>query len=502
MEFKKINVNSSIEKRIVTGSIVSKEFLDKIIKSYNHEYIESPYIRKVLNWAIDYHKKYQDAPGENIKDIYIANRKKLKDEEFEIIGLMLDDILTGYAEGSFNNDYIVDQAISFFKSRELLITSNNVKYHLDKGDVEEAEKEIENYVRIAKPNLEINGFIASEEALSQTFNNTEDDTLLTLPRALGRFMGPFQREWLVGISAPFKRGKSFLVGEFTKIAALSGLKVASFNLEMSLSNMRKRTYMTLTGASEVSGPTIFPCFDCARNQSDNCTKDERVNHIRIPNQFTTKTKYKACTYCKDIYDDNYEMALWEEVIDVPRLDYYSVKEKMDALRKIGKASVWLECMPRFSASVGDIERKLDNLESIHDFIPDVLIIDYADILKADDSSLKGVEKEDDVWMCLARIASVRKMLVVVPTQLNKDSLDAKQIKTSHTAKWVGKLGHVDAMFAINQTPPEKAKGLTRISTLEHRHKDFNETDNCFVLQKFSSGCAHLSSYWKDNKGRL
>ena len=191
------------------------------------------------------------------------------------------------------------------------------------------------------------------------------------------------------------------------------------------------------------------------------------------------------------------MAVWSEIIDVPKLDYFLVTEKMKALNKLGKASIWLECMPRFSASVEDIERKLDNLESIHNFVPDVLIIDYADILKSNDPDLKGVEKEDDVWMSLARISSYRKMLVVVPTQLNKESLDAKQIKTKHTAKWIGKLGHVDAMFALNQTPPEKELGLMRISILEHRHKDFNETENCYVLQKYSSGQAHLDSYWKE-----
>lgn len=906
MEFKKININSSIEKRVLTGMIVCKEFMSKTFKAYQPEYIESSYIRKTIKWVLDYYEQYGDVPGDSIKEIYISNKKKLSDEEFEIVGMLIEDILTGYAEGSFSSEYVTDQVLNFFKTRELTIVSNNIKYFLDKGNIVDAEKEIENYARITKPNLEINGFIASEEALIQTFDNEEDNNLLTIPRSLGKFMGPFQREWLVGISAPFKKGKclssdqlillsngqlktvehivqnkltgivtynesmgqfqkgeildwynngekeifrvttrtgrevditsnhplltekgwielselqindriavprildffgnkiikdykikvlaylladggltqqyyttftknedivrddfinsvskfgdkcsivsqktkraisvsivggnvnswlhkigvkreksinkvipnivfelpkeslslflqtlftgdgsifktacsyefayssgskellyqvahlllrfgivskiryklakcngksfphwiltiknkesvfkfcneigfrpgikkelmiqaqneiknlptnkgwldlfydsksiqqefektegtkwcklrdtiissvkndggitrnkikqmyeqtqnpyfknlyeseilwdkivsikslglkqtydltvkdhhnfvandvlvhnTWMLGEFTKAAALSGLKVASFNLEMSLTNMRKRTYMSLTGASDVAGPTIFPCFDCGKNQSDVCRKDERINRVRIPQAFNTKTKYKACTVCKDT--DEYEMAMWEEIIDVPRLDYYSVKEKMDALSRIGKASIWLECMPRFSASVNDIERKLDNLESIHNFIPDVLIIDYADILKADDPSLKGVEKEDDVWMCLARIASVRKMLVVVPTQLNKDSLDAKQIKTSHTAKWVGKLGHVDAMFALNQTPPEKLKGVMRVSTLEHRHKDFVETDNCFVLQKYSSGCAHLDSYWK------
>jgi len=496
MEFKRININSSIEKRILTGMIVSKDFLDKTFKAYQPEYIESIYIRKVIKWVLEYYEQYKDIPGDSIQEIYIANKKKMNEEEFEILGTLLDDILTGYTEGSFSSEYIIDQVLNFFKTKELSIVSSNVKYYLDKGNIVEAEKEIENYTKITKPNLEINGFISSEEALSQTFENEEENNFLILPRSLGKFMGPFQREWLVGISAPFKKGKTWMLGEFTKAAALSGLKVASFNLEMSLTNMRKRTYMSLTGASEVAGPTIFPCFDCVKNQSDNCRKDERTNHVRIPNSFNTKTKYKSCTYCKDIDNDDFEMAMWEEVIDVPKLEYFIVKEKMTALQRIGKASVWIECLPRFSASVDDIERKLDNLESIHNFIPDVLIIDYADILKSNDTNLKGVEKEDDVWMCLARIASVRKMLVVVPTQLNKDSLDAKQIKTSHTAKWVGKLGHVDAMFALNQTPPEKEKGVMRVSTLEHRHKDFIETDNCYVLQKYSSGQAHLDSYWK------
>ena len=499
MEFKRININSSLEKRILTGMIVSKEFMDKVHKAYNHEYIESNYIRKTIKWVMDYYTQYNDVPGESIKDIFIANKKKLKEEEFEILDTLIDDILTGYTEGSFNNDYITDQALNFFKTRELSITANNIRYYLDRGEIVEAEREIETYTRITKPNLEINGFIASEDAMNQTFENEDEISLLNLPKSLGKFMGTFQREWLVGISAPFKKGKTFLLGEFTKAAALSGLKVASFNLEMSLRNMRKRTYMSLTGASEVEGRTIFPCFDCARNQSDSCNKEERMNRVRIPSAFSAKTKYKPCTYCKDMDMDDYEMAIWQEIIDVPKLNYYLVKERITALKKLGKASVWLECMPRFSASVEDIERKLDNLESIHNFVPDVLLIDYADILKSNDPGLKGVEKEDDVWMSLARIASARKMLVVVPTQLNKDSLDAKQIKTSHTAKWVGKLGHVDAMFALNQTPPEKELGLMRISILEHRHKDFNETENCYVLQKFSSGQAALDSYWKDRK---
>ena len=180
-----------------------------------------------------------------------------------------------------------------------------------------------------------------------------------------------------------------------------------------------------------------------------------------------------------------------------RCPYFIVKERMTALIKIGKASAWIEVFPRFSASVRDLERKLDNLENIYNFIPDVILIDYADILKSDDPNLKGVDKEDEVWMALARMASTRKCLVITATQLNKDSLDAKQISATHSAKWIGKLGHVDAMFALNQTPAEKEINVMRVSCIEHRHKDFLPTDNCYILQKYSSSQFHLDSYWKE-----
>jgi hypothetical protein len=141
MKFERIKINSSIEKRILTGSIVSTEFLDKIYPVFNKEYIESTFIRKVLVWTMDFYGEYRKSPGVHIKDIYIAERKNMKDDEAEIIETLLNDILTGYVEGSFNNDYVADQTIDFFKSRELTITSNNVKYFLEKGSIEEAEKD-------------------------------------------------------------------------------------------------------------------------------------------------------------------------------------------------------------------------------------------------------------------------------------------------------------------------------------------------------------------------
>jgi hypothetical protein len=53
------------------------------------------------------------------------------------------------------------------------------------------------------------------------------------------------------------------------------------------------------------------------------------------------------------------------------------------------------------------------------------------------------------------------------------------------------------MLALNQTPEEKAVGLMRMSVIEHRHKRFIETQNCYILQNLSVGQPNLDSYVED-----
>ena len=499
IKFERIKIDLSLEKRILSGMVVSKKFLDRVYPILSPSYFENPHIMKIGTWIVEFYETYQDAPHQHIKDIMLGHKKGIEDEDFQIMSKLIEDVLSLYSIGEFNDEYLTDQAVNFFKKRELEITANNIKYFVDREDIGKAEKEIEDFKKVTRPTMEENGFIYSNEALNNTFASLRDpgDYFLRMPKDLGRFMGDLNRGWSIAISAPFKKGKSFLLGEIASIAALSGLRVVFFSLEMSANEMRMRIYKRLTGTSDESGKVMFPCFDCKKNQDNSCQKLERRNKLKCPGTFSPASKYKSCSVCKDSEEhEDFEMSVWQEIIKVSNFDFANVSHKVGLLKKEGKCNLWMKSKPRFSASVGDLERDLENLEYVHGFIPDVIIIDYADILQSDDKDLSGVQKEDEVWMCLARMASQKRALVVTATQLNKDSLGAKQISTAHTAKWIGKLGHVDAMFALNQTPEEKAIGVMRISTLEHRHKHFIETQNCYVLQKFSVGCAHLDSYYE------
>ena len=127
-------------------------------------------------------------------------------------------------------------------------------------------------------------------------------------------------------------------------------------------------------------------------------------------------------------------------------------------------------------------------------MPDIIIVDYADILKPEPGSpLEGHEKEDRSWIALSQIAGEKKALVITPTQVTKDGLDTYILRTKHTARWSGKLGHVDMMLTINQTEEEKRCGVMRVAIMEHRHAEFFETNCCTVLQNLKTAQVHLDS---------
>ncbi len=499
MKINRLKLDTSVEKRILAGLMVSKDFLDKVYPILNLNYFETPHMKSLVQLASKFYETYSQPPLDHIKEMVLGEFHD--NESLEPMLKIIEDILALYKTGNFNIDYMVDQAIAFFKRKELEIIISNTQILLDRGETEKAEREISSFHKIIKPTFEESDFIFSDSAIMSINNITDDDCLLKMPKDFGNFIGGLNRGWLVGISGPFKRGKSWLLNEFAAIASLSGLRVAYFSLEMGAVDVRKRIYQRLTGTSDNSGIIQFPCFDCQKNQKGSCTKDIRTNKYRFPGAFNTKSKYKACSACKNIVEErgDYELCVWFENIEVPQISTAIVHEAIIALKKIGKANIWLKTKPRFSASVGDIEADLDGLEISNNFIPDVIIVDYADILQADDKSLTGVQKEDEVWMTLARMATKRNALVITATQLNKDSLAAKQISASHTARWIGKLGHVDAMFALNQTPEEKLIGVMRISILEHRHKHFIETQNCYLLQNLYVGQPHLDSYMEEIK---
>ncbi len=261
----------------------------------------------------------------------------------------------------------------------------------------------------------------------------EESKMFKFPGQLGQYLGGYDRGWLVAIAASFKKGKSFFMQEIAVAAMQQRLKVAFFSLEMYRAASNERFYKRLLGAgSDEDGPAVYPCFDCGYNQDGSCNKSERTNRIPLTVNgskppFSYNNKYTPCTYCRTEYPKDYQLAWWKEVINRPAFNKPHVEKHIDAMAKLYKNSYRFKNYPRFSANTSDIIRDLDILERTDDFVPDVIIIDYGDILRPEDNGpTTGTEQLDSTWKNLSRLAGERHALVVTASQVTRASMDRKQ----------------------------------------------------------------------------
>jgi len=490
------------EKRIVTGMIASTSYMHKVypLLHENLAYFQTNYTETVAKWAIKYYEIYEEVPFKHIQDEFNMNRSRLSDEDTEMIHDLLMVISKEYeVQGSINVEYLVDQTERWCKLRELEITTGNAKVMLDTGDIQGAEQELSRFkkVQIQQSSIITGEKLFGEEDIYHTFQD-EEEGFFKMPGRLGQFLGAFERGWLVGVSGAFKRGKTWLAQEFAIMAMLSYLKVAFFSLEMNDATMKQRIRKRLVSAGDKKGTYFLPVFDCEHNQTGECNLTQRTQRYALLDEdgklpeFDEEYPYRVCTACRDSNRANYEATTWFETMDIPKFEPVYVSQKLRHFDTMYSHLIRLKTYPRFTANVADITYDLNLLEQ-DDFLADVIIIDYADILKPEDDMLDGIQKEDRTWIALAQLASERAALVIAPTQVNKAALEANLTKESHTARWIGKLGHVDAMLAISQTEEEKRMGRSRLSKMLHRHMEYDTGSTITLLQKLALGQVHLDS---------
>jgi len=488
-------IDSALESRILVALLTNDQFLRETKHAVDIGYFRSKYHQYAVRAAIKHYEQYNTPICDHIRDSSVG----LKDDEHDNYREALDQLLQLSRTTKENTPYLVTQAIRFFKKRELEITKNNIEFFLQEDKVDEAEKVLSDYVRVLPKFSDIKDLF-DEDILLNHFAGKANE-FFRMPGDLGRFLGNMERGWLVGIMGAFKRGKTWLAMEFGIIGMLSNLNVAFFSLEMTEERMYERIFKRLSVSSSQRN-SMNPVFDCKKNQTDECQFARRTNSIALDWQpgelvdFNKNQQYRICTFCKDHvnYIQNFEAATWFEKVDTPIYDQLVTAKAKDSLNAFFKGRFKFKAYPRYTASIEDIKTDLGILEVTEGWVPDIIIVDYADILKPEPGSpTEGTEKEDRSWIALAQLAGEKKALVISPTQVTKEGLDAHHLGTKHNARWIGKLGHIDAMITINQTESEKRCGVMRIGVMEHRHAEFYETDSCIVLQNLKTAQVHLDS---------
>jgi hypothetical protein len=502
-------VDTEVEQKILTAAITSTKFCREIFPVLHEKYFQDAHIVRVIRWVREYYGQYQQAPEKHIQDVYKLKQGEIKEAEADLIKRFLTTLSERYEDlREFNVEYVLDESLKYLNARALTVISDNVKLLLEAGHVDLAEDELQSFRRVKK---ETTSWIDPFDP--KTVRNVFDEEgvhLVNFTGKLGELLGDFDRGWFVGFMAPYKRGKTWWLQETAILSLLNKYRVAFISLEMGVNRVLKRMYSEITSMGAKEGIHYFPCFDCSKNQRGTCDDPHRASRVSLlgpdgkPRRFFVGEDYgdyKPCTYCRGKRE--YEPASWFEPYKRRALNARDVRKTVHGWRGMFGSRLRVKSYPRFSANVSDIRRDLDALEYSEGFIPDVIIVDYADILAPENvGDTDRRSRIDDTWKTLGGMAEERHCLMVTATQSNRGSADKRNVMSTDVAEDIRKMAHVDVMISLNQTSEEKRLGIMRVGIAAHRDADFEEGKHVQVLQHLPTGQPFLDSeYAPEDKKR-
>lgn len=506
---KRRKIDTRIEQDIITGCIMSDKVIKELIPIYQPDMLEIEYAPIVMKWCIDYYTQYEKAIKHDIVDVFNTWKRNNKNEEqIEFIEKFLKNLSDEYEHAEkFNADYLLDKAVEHFKKRSLKNLAEDITYSLDNNALEDAELALQDFKKVERITSKGIDPFDTQEAIQTAFES-KSEPLFKVPGALGKLVnGDLTRDAFITLMGPEKRGKTWWLMFFALQAHKSRCNVAFFQVgDMSEAQMTRRMHIYLSKKSDLPKycqPIKIPILDCEHNQKDNCEIRQRTSKVGCYNgdakldlEEAESQGYKPCTVCMKIKPKNFKGAVWSYMRDEvdPLTWREAFKKGEEYKRKVRAKGFKLATYANRSISVSGIKNVLETWERVEGFIPDVIVIDYADILAPENTRVEFRHQENEKWMALRALSQEKHSCIITATQTNRESYGQKNIKIEHAGEDKRKFAHVTAAYALNQMPDEKRQGLMRISPLVVREDDFDSEYSVHVLQSLQTGQPYIASY--------
>jgi hypothetical protein len=511
-----------IERRIITGLIVSADFLRRVAPFWSDDLIEAPEFRRIARWCLDHFDAYNCAPDRNIETIFFDSLKAegIPKAEAELIEGVLSAVSDDYERGEqFNSAYLYDQTVKFFRERELAQHNERVSDLIERGQLADAEA----LASAFRPRswattrgLDL-GTEAGYAAVRAAFEQASEP-ILRYPGALGAMLNRHLiRGGFISLEGPEKRGKTFWLTDIAFRGLRQKCNVAFFQAgDLTESQYLRRMAVHLARCSddpEYSRAHWRPVGDCARNQFDLCRRSDRNCDRGIydrsdyeafkedPNEFQQLSElvelagasldYAPCASAT--CDERWPVVWMESVLEREPLSGERAAGVVRAFFERYRRRFRLATYPNGTLTTDEMRACLDEWER-DGFVPDIVATDYADIMSAPDREYR--HRQNAIWMGLRGISQERHALVVTGTQTDAASYRSELLGMGNFTEDKRKRGHVTASFGLNQDPHgrEKALGIMRINTIVAREGDFNPTRVVTVLQDLASGRPFVGSF--------
>lgn len=406
---------------------------------------EDDWARLLATWICEYTRAYNSSPMENLVRFAREKARVIQDEDTRDSVISFSRNVVKYYEGHkelfSNTKYIRDTVLAWVKERNLTVLATNLQNALDEGNTLRAEEALTKYATVKQLEFTSIDMLHDANGIIDAYEE-ERGELFQFPEALGQMMGPLARGDLMLVLGESGTGKSWFALQLAMDAVKNGLSVLYVNLENADSQMIRRIYANMQGRPKSEMDCMLPYFESLGIDYDDDDASKGEQKYRIAYR---KTHLAPPSTRKE--------------------DVTAFLRKMRMNTNGGR--FLLETYAPNVLSCRDLEHLLDNYRDYRNFIPDVLIVDYVDLLRPENPRDDKRNRIDSVCLGLRRIALDRDILVVTPQQSNRSGF-GRDVSKANVAENIGNVAHAALIIGLNHNEQEKEQGITRVKILKNR----------------------------------
>jgi len=437
-------------RRVLTAIIVDPVVCGRVASQWTSEGLfDVDWANWVGKWCVDYFKKYSVPPNGQLTGIFQswATETIVAEEVIHAIEKFLQSLSDEHRhEEPATSDYLLDLSGRYFNKVRLEKAIELAKLELDQGKVEEAHSR---FSKLHRVELGLGSFVVPLDDLGVWEQSTQQErrkSLVHYPGAVGYFFGDsFQKGTLFSFMACEKCGKTSWLVDFTYRAVRNRNKVAFFEVgdgdqDEFMINLNMRS----SGLPEYDG------------------------EYEIPTGWNDEGELETIT---------------EKLEALTSFDGFS------SLKRVCKNphALRVSCYPSSTISVEGIDNVLEDWER-DNFLPDIVVIDYADILAPPSGFKDKLDQIDETWKQLRRLSQQRHCLVMTATQASASAYKKKGLLGPEDFSGrKTKLGHVNGLMGINVSENERKQQIGRLNWIVRRkmrnrnRRNFVTVAGCFDI---------------------
>lgn len=456
-------------RRILIGMIVDDTVTNRVSQASDklnddEQLFTSKWANLITGWILKYFRKYGTAPRREIEPMFESWASRSKDKAtIELVERFVRSLSEEYErEGTKQTEYLCDLASAHFNSVRLLAHATKLQGLVDRGKLKEADSSAMAYNRIDIGSTTDIDVFQDKDAIKEVFAEKQPD-LIRYPGAVGEFFkGALGRDCFVAIQAPEKRGKTWMLMDMAWMGAIQRRKVVFFSVgDMSQLQMMERLVV------RAAQKPLYPCeVTVPIEMKLSKLKDDEG---RWKYNALLKTKRKRF---KKSLGWGSSVKGFQEILRT------QIKSKTTMFR--------LSTHPGLSIGVDGIRGKIQEWAR-NGWVPDIIVVDYADILAPPSGVRETRDQINQTWIGLRSLSQTFHCLVLTATQADAASYDVKTQGMKNFSNDKRKHGHVTAEFGLNQTEDEEDRGILRFNWLVRRGAKINKSQCVNV-----AGCLDLS----------